>query len=156
MSRERGFSFIELMMTLAIMGTLVLVCVPMAELAVQRNRERELRVALVQIREALDAYKRAADEGRIELRPGDSGYPPSLAALVSGVPDQRSPTRRLMYFLRALPGDPLAQPESGGNADWGLRSHDSPADDPQSGIDVFDVYSRSDKTGLNGVPYRQW
>jgi general secretion pathway protein G len=156
MKAMRGFSFVELMMTLAIMGTLVLVCVPMAEIVVQRSRERDLRSALIQIREALDAYKRAADEGRIELRPGDSGYPPSLDALVTGVPDQRSPTRRPMYFLRSLPGDPLAAVEAGNAGAWGLRSYESSADAPQAGADVFDVYSRSLKAGLNGVPYRQW
>lgn len=153
----QGFSFVELMMTLAIMGVLVLVCVPMAEVTVQRGRERELRSALMQIREALDAYKRAADQGRIEQRPGDSGYPRSLDELVTGVPDQRSPTRRTLYFLRALPGDPVVQRDGGGAVPaWGLRSYESTADNPKPGVDVFDVYSQSSKVGLNGVPYRQW
>lgn len=157
LTRQRGFTFIELMMTLAILGVLVLVAVPMAQVTVQRQKERDLRLALVQIREALDAYKRAADQGRILVRLGESGYPPSLAALVEGVPDQRSPSKQNIYFLRALPRDPLAPDTSVAAADtWALRSYASPPDDPQEGEDVFDVFSRSAATGLNGVPYRQW
>lgn len=153
-----GFSFIELMMTLAIMAVLVTVCVPMAEVARQRGKEHELRVALIQIREALDAYKRAADQGRIELRVGESGYPRSLEDLVAGVPDQKSPTRRLMYFLRALPRDPMTasseQVPAAGT--WGVRSYESPSEAPKAGADVFDVFSSSSGTGLNGVPYKRW
>jgi general secretion pathway protein G len=145
-------------MTLAIMGVLVLVAVPMAQLAVQRDKERDLRQALGQIREALDAYKRAAEQGRITVRAGDSGYPSKLDELVEGVPDLRSPTRKSIYFLRALPRDPM-QPTSSASAPaetWGLRSYSSPPDEPAEGVDVFDVYSKSDKVGLNGVPYRRW
>ena len=154
---QRGFSFIELMMTLAIMGVLVLVAVPMAQVAVQRDKERDLRRALIQIREALDAYKRASDQGRILVKLGESGYPASLDELVDGVPDQRSPDQRNIYFLRALPRDPMVADTNSRPAEtWGLRSYASPPDDPSEGADVFDVYSTSDKIGLNGVPYRQW
>lgn len=157
MKRQRGFTFIELMMTLAIMGVLVLVAVPMAQLSVQREKERDLRLALAQIREALDAYKRAADQGRVMVRLGESGYPKSLEDLVEGVPDQRSPSRQKMYFLRALPRDPMHPDHDRKAADtWALRSYASPPDDPQSGDDVFDVYSSSDAVGLNGVPYKKW
>lgn len=153
----RGFTFIELLMTLAIMGVLAMVTVPMAQVAVQRNREHDLRLALAEIRQGLDAYKRAAEAGRIEVKVGESGYPKRLSALVEGVPDQRSPTRQPLYFLRALPRDPL-HPDPGTPADqtWALRSYASPPDAPAEGDDVFDVRSRSELTGLNGVPYKKW
>lgn len=157
MNRTRGFTFIELMMTLAVMGVLVTVAVPMAQVAVQRDKERDLRQALVQIREGLDAYKRAADQGRVLVRLGESGYPKTLSELAEGVPDQRSPTRQTLYFLRSLPRDPM-HPDPGAKAEdtWGLRSYASPPEDPAEGADVFDVYSKSDKLGLNGVAYRRW
>lgn len=157
MKEQGGFTFIELMMTLAIMGVLVLVAVPLGQVAVARDKERDLRNALIQIRDALDAYKRAADQGRIAVKLGESGYPKTLDELVEGVPDQRSPTKQNLYFLRALPRDPMARDQAGKPADsWGLRSYASPPDDPRDGEDVFDVHSKSDKMGLNGVPYRQW
>jgi general secretion pathway protein G len=153
----RGFTFIELMMTLAIMAVMVLVAVPLVQLTAQRQKEHDLRAALFQIREALDAYKRASDQGRIPVRLGESGYPKSLAQLVEGVDDQRSPARQKIYFLRRLPPDPLAASPSAEAADtWGRRSYASPPDEPGEGEDVFDVYSQSDKLGLNGVPYRKW
>ncbi len=155
--RSRGFTFIEVMMTLAIMAVLVMVSVPMLQLSVQRDKEHELRRALMQIRDGLDAYKRAADQGRIVAKIGDSGYPKTLDELVDGVPDQRSPTKQNMYFMRSLPRDPLhADPLAKASETWGLRSYASPPDDPKEGNDVFDVYSESDKVGLNNVPYRQW
>jgi general secretion pathway protein G len=154
--RERGFTFIELMVTLAIMAILVMVATPMAKLSIQRDRERELRAALTEIRDALDAYKRASDQGRIQMRIGESGFPGSLEQLVDGVEDQRSPNRRKLYFLRRLPRDPMADPSMAPEETWGLRSYASPPDDPSEGEDVFDVYSKSEKIGLNGVPYREW
>jgi general secretion pathway protein G len=155
--RHSGFTYIELMVTLAIMAVLVTVAVPMAQLAEQRQKEHELRDALAQIRAGLDAYKRAADQGRIVLRIGQSGYPQTLNQLVEGVEDKRSPARQKMYFLRRLPADPMtARPGDDPAETWGLRSYASPPDDPGEGDDVFDVYSTSDKLGLNGVPYRKW
>jgi general secretion pathway protein G len=155
--RAGGFTFIELMITLAIMATLAAVAVPMAEVAVQREKERSLRGALIEIREGIDAYKRAADGGRIKLGIGDSGYPKKLEELVAGVPDQRSPRKQNIYFLRRLPRDPFAvRDDVGAGETWAKRSYASPPDNPSEGEDVFDVSSRSDKAGLNGVPLKLW
>ncbi len=155
--QQQGFTFIELMITLAIMATLATVAVPMAQVAQQRAKEHELRSALIEIREAIDAYKRASDNGRIKLSLGASGYPKKLDELVEGVPDQRSPSKQNIYFLRRLPRDPF-QPRDEGNASdsWSKRAYASPPDNPSEGEDVFDVASRSTKVGLNGMPLNQW
>lgn len=155
--RARGFSFIELIITLGIMATLVLVAVPLAQLSVRRHQEQELRASLIEIRESIDAYKRAADQGRIQVKIGESGYPRSLEELYEGVPDQKSPSRQKLYFIRRLPRDPFCPDQYSEVAEcWGKRSYDSPPDDPSEGDDVFDVYSSSDLVGLNGVAYREW
>jgi len=149
---QGGFTFIELMITLSILATLAMVAAPMAQVALQREKEHQLRTALIEIREAIDAYKRAADNGRIKLSMGDSGYPKKLEDLVTGVQDQRSPRKQNMYFLRRIPRDPFA-PAGGG---WAVRSYASPPDNPSEGEDVFDVSSRSGILGLNGIPLKQW
>lgn len=157
MGRSRGFTLIELMITVAIVAILALGLVPLGELAAQRSKESDLRAGLRQIRTAIDAYKKAADEGRIERKADASGYPPTLDVLVQGVPDQKSPNRQLVYFLRRIPRDPFAvEPELPAARTWGLRSHDSPPDNPRAGKDVFDVYSLAEGNGMNGVPYREW
>ena len=147
----RGFTLIEVLITAAIVAVLASIAMPLAELASQRGKETELRRSLMQIRDALDAYKRASDEGRILRSPADSGYPPTLAVLVEGVPDAKSPTGSKIHFLRRLPSDPLAP-----DGAWGLRSYESPHDAPRPGKDVFDVYSLSTRTGLNGIPFKDW
>ena len=155
--RSRGFTLIELIITVAILGLLASAAMPVAELALKRSREHELRAALRELRGAIDAYKAAAEQGRIELEVGASGYPPRLALLVDGIEDVKDPEGRMIYFLRRLPRDPFF-PDSGVRPEqtWGLRSYESPPDAPRPGEDVFDVYSLSSRSGLNGVPYREW
>ena len=150
MKRRSGFTLIELLISVAIVGLLASIALPLAEVAATRSKEQDLRVALRDIRTAIDAYKKAADDGVIE-RPADAtGFPPTLAALVEGVPDKRKPDGPKLYFLRKVPADPFAV------EGWGLRSYASTHDAPQEGKDVFDVYSKAPGAGLNGVPYRQW
>jgi general secretion pathway protein G len=153
----RGFSFIELLATLAIMAMLLLIAVPAARTVMQRHREGELRIALATIRGAIDRYHDAALQGRVATTADATGYPPNLAVLVEGVEDLSTPERRKIYFLRRLPADPL-RPDGWRDpaASWGLRSYASPPDEPAAGEDVFDVYSTASGTGLDGVPYRDW
>jgi general secretion pathway protein G len=153
----KGFTLIELVITVAIVAVLTSVALPLNELIVQRGKEQDLRRALRDMREAIDAYKQAADEGRIVKRSGDSGYPKRLEDLMAGVEDQKDPKKQRMYFLRRLPRDPFADDPQVGPADsWGKRSYQSPPDDPRDGDDVFDVFSRSTAIGINGRPYKEW
>ncbi|TFW34410.1 type II secretion system protein [Massilia horti] len=155
--REQGFTIIELLVTVVIVSVLAGAALPMAELVNRRNKEQDLRRNLMSIREALDAYKRAYDEGRIAPVPGDSGYPPALATLVNGVQDAKNPTGAKLYFLRRLPRDPFAPDlQVPSEATWGRRSYDSSASEPKEGRDVYDVYSLAPGNGLNGIPYREW
>ncbi|TXI30601.1 MAG: type II secretion system protein [Nitrosomonas oligotropha] len=161
--KHRGFTLIELMIVVAIMAILATAALPLRELMVKREKEQELRVALRQIRTAIDAYKQASDEGRITKKADESGYPPRLEELFMGVPDIKSPDKKIIYFLRRLPPDPLfveldvAGVSATPAADtWGKRSYESPWDSPKEGDDVYDVYSRSEAIGLNGIPYREW
>ncbi|MCY1556085.1 hypothetical protein D9M68_928010 [compost metagenome] len=123
---------------------------------IRRGKEQELKAALYQIRDAIDAYKLAADAGHIEKSAGGSGYPASLTVLVDGVRDLRSIKGERLYFLRRIPRDPFADARLEPAEGWGLRAYSSPANDPRPGADVFDVYSLADGDGLNGTPYREW
>jgi general secretion pathway protein G len=153
----RGFTLIELIVTVTIVALLASAAVPLAELTVKRVREQELQTALRQIREGIDAYKRAVDEKRIARAANESGYPKSLDQLVNGVIDITSPNKAQIYFLRRIPRDPTFPDTSvPAAATWGKRSYASPPDNPSEGADVFDVYSLSTDTALNGVPYREW
>jgi general secretion pathway protein G len=155
--RLRGFTLIELAVTVAIVGVLSTMALPLAETTIRRGKEAELRTALRQIREGIDAYKRAGEEGRIRIRADASGYPPRLEDLAEGVEDIKRPDLAKIHFLRRVPRDPFGgDPELAAAETWGRRSYASPPDNPQSGEDVFDVYSLAEGVGLNGIPYRQW
>lgn len=152
----RGFTLVELMTAMAIVAILAAVITPMIIATVKRDKEHELRVALRQIRQALDDYKQAGDLGRIPRLPGESGYPPSLGVLVAGVPDQLDPAGRRIFFLRRLPRDPFASERLPPEETWSIRSYGAEPGTPGAGGDVFDVQSLSRGVGHNGVPYREW
>lgn len=154
---RRGFTLVELLVTLAIMSVLAAAVFPLAEMSIRRSKEKELKQALWDIRAAIDAYKKAGDEGQLLRRADESGYPPDLRTLVDGAPNMKSADGRKIYFLRRIPRDPFyAEPRDPPEKTWGLRSYESPADAPRAGKDVFDVRSLAAGTGLNGVPYREW
>jgi general secretion pathway protein G len=157
MKKAQGFTLIELVITVAIIAVLASVALPLNELVVTRAKEQDLRRALRDLRDGIDAHKQAWDDGRITKSPNDSGYPKRLEDLVAGVEDQKSPKRERIYFLRRVPRDPFATNETMSNAEtWGKRSYQSAPDEPKEGEDVFDVFSLSIGTGINGRPYREW
>lgn len=147
----KGFTLIEMLIAVAIVALLATVALPLAEVTVQRNKEADLRRSLRDLRGAIDAYKRAVDEGRVEKQADRSGFPPTLDVLAEGVKDLKNPkSEAKIVFLRRVPRDPLTGEK------WGLRSYASSADSPQAGDDVYDVFTKSGAVGLNGVPYKEW
>jgi general secretion pathway protein G len=152
----KGFTLIELVITVAIVAVLASVAMPLNELVVQRAKEQDLRRALRELRDGIDAYKQASDEGRIVKRTGESGYPRRLEDLAAGVEDQKNPKKERIYFLRRIPRDPLAPEALAAAETWGKRSYASPPEEPRDGDDVFDVFSLSGATGINGRPYKEW
>lgn len=157
MNRSAGFTLIELVVAVAIVGVLAMMAVPLMEVTAQRQKEAELRLGLRQIRGALDAYHQAVLDKKIEVAADASGYPPDLDSLAKGVTDISSPEGRKLYFLRRLPRDPFFADGAVPAAEtWGKRAYASAPDEPSEGEDVFDVYSLSEQLGLNGVRYREW
>lgn len=156
MRRAGGFTLIEIVVTMAIVGILASIALPSTRMIVQHNKEKDLKEGLRQIRDALDRYKEATIgiPPLIAIPLGGSGYPPSLDVLAKGVTDKDGKT---IYFLRRIPRDPFCNcPRKDPEETWGLRSYKSAPDSPQDGDDVFDVYSLSRGIGLNGIPYKDW
>jgi len=155
MDREAGYSFIELVIVTAILALLATAVMPLAQVTSQRQREAELRANLRQMRTAIDKFKDAVDGGRIsqtELKPGSEGYPPDLETLVEGVPIQGDASGAMLKFLRRIPPDPMTN-----GTDWGLRSYQDKPDARSWGRqNVFDVYTKSEATALDGTKYRDW
>jgi general secretion pathway protein G len=153
----RGFTIIELLVVMAVLGVLAAAVMPLSETLLTAQRERDLRLALREIRGAIDDYKRAVDQGAMAAAFGESGYPASLKVLVEGTPDVRPQGRgKMQYFLRQIPRDPFADPRLPAEQTWRLRSYASPPNKPAAGADVYDVHSSSDGMALDGTPYAKW
>jgi len=154
-ANPRGYTFIELLVVVTILMVLASAVLPLAQVTSQRQREAELRRNLREIRTAIDKFKDAVDTGQIpttELRPDNQGYPPDLETLVEGVTRANDATATKLKFLRRVPIDPMTN-----SADWGERSYqDKPDSTSWGGQNVFDVYTKSDGTGLDGTKYRDW
>lgn len=152
-----GFTIIELLVVMAVLGVLAAAIMPLGETLVTAQKERELRAALREIRSAIDDYKRAVDRGSITIIPGEYGYPPNLKALVDGIPDTRPQGKgQVQFFLRQIPRDPFADARLPAEQTWRLRSYASPPTKPAPGADVYDVHSSSDATALDGSTYASW
>jgi len=145
---DRGFTLLELIIATTILVVLSTMAVPLARLTIQREKERQLRFDLWEMRDAIDRYKDAADRGGFQIKVDSQGYPPDLETLVKGVDVNGKKVR----FLRQIPVDPMT-----GTTEWGLRSmQDDPDSDSWGGQSVFDVHTKSDGTGLDGTKYKDW
>jgi len=145
---EHGLTLLELVVAAAILSVLTMMALPLARLTVKREKEKELRRALWEVRDAIDRYKDAADRGSFQIKVDSFGYPPSLDDLVKGV-DVGGKKKR---FLRRIPVDPMT-----GTTEWGMRSmQDDPGSDSWGGQNVFDVYTKSQGEGLDGTKYKDW
>ena len=155
MRREQGYTFIEVVVVTAILLILAAAVMPLAEVTSQRQREVELHRALREMRTAIDKFKDAVDSQQIpasELEPGNEGYPPDLETLVEGIPAANDASGRKLKFLRRIPIDPMTN-----GTEWGLRSYqDKPDSTSWGGRNVFDVYTKSTATALDGTKYRDW
>ena len=144
----RGVTLIELIVAIAIMAILTGAAVPIARVSIKRDKEKRLRAALWEMRDAIDRYKDAADRGAFQTKVGSEGYPPDLETLVNGV----DVNGKKIKFLRRIPVDPMT-----GTTEWGLRSmQDDPQSDSFGGQNVFDVYSKTMDKASDGTSYSEW
>ena len=144
----RGFTLMELIVATAILVILTSLAIPMARIGIKRERERELRHDLWEMRDAIERYKDAADRGVFQIKIGTDGYPPDLDTLVNGI----DVGGKKMRFLRRIPIDPMT-----GEKEWGTRSmQDDPDSDSSGGDNVFDVFTKSTGTALDGTEYKSW
>lgn len=154
--RKKGFTLVEMLVTLTIVSILALAVLPLAKTAVKREKEITLRRNLRMMREAIDAYKKLADEKAFEFDEETEGYPPDLETLVEGIEAKievdGQETTKLIKFLRRVPKDPMTN-----SFDWGLRSYQDDSDsDIWGGENVYDVYTKSPGTALDGSKYKEW
>jgi len=155
--KYKGFTLIELLVSLVLLALLVSSAAPMVQLSAKRSKEQELKKSLWQIRDAIDHYKQAVDDGLIKKSIDQSGYPPSLKVLVVGVENIQDPKKRKIYFMRNIPRDPFSNDTSlSADETWGKRSYMSSFQTPEAGDDVYDVHSLSNEIGINQQPYREW
>jgi general secretion pathway protein G len=145
---ERGFTLLELIIATVILTVLTMMALPLARVTIKREKEKELRRDLWEMRDAIDRYKDAADRGAFQTKVDSQNYPPDLETLVKGVDVQGKKLR----FLRKIPVDPMT-----GTTEWGMRSmQDDPESDSWGGQSVFDVYTKSQGEGLDGTKYKDW
>jgi general secretion pathway protein G len=146
---ERGFTLLELIVAATILSILTMMALPLARVTIQREKEKQLHKALWDMRDAIDRYKDAADRNAFQTKVDSGGYPPDLETLVKGVEAQGG---KKLRFLRSLPVDPMTK-----STEWGMRSmQDDPDSDSFGGQSVFDVYSKSEGTALDGTKYKDW
>src|ERR1035437_3524680 len=145
----RCFTLLELIVTATILSILTMMALPLARITIQREKEKQLRTALWEMRDAIDRYKDATDRQMFQIKVDSGGYPPDLETLVKGVEAQGG---KKIRFLRSIPIDPMTK-----SKEWGLRSmQDDPDSDSWGGQSVFDVYSKSEGTALDGTKYKDW
>jgi len=156
--RRPGFTLIEMIVTLSLVAALALLALPLGKMAVKRQNEIELQRALRTIREAIDAYKKLADEKKFEVEEDTEGYPPTLETLVKGIEVQdkdesgKAGAKKTVKFLRRIPKDPMTD-----SFDWGLRSYQDDFDSDVWGEEnVYDVYTKSPAVALDGTKYKDW